>query len=266
VAPNGFSIFDLTGRGIAITGGGGHLGAAMVLAVAQSGGTVVACGRHEAALRSVAQKAMESGAPGHVIPMVADVSTDVGLCSVLNRLDDEVGCIDGWVNNAYSGDGGRLLEVDRQTASDTVEAALTDVLMAVQSVAKRMPRGGSIVNISSMYGIVSPVPAVYRDRPAFHSPAAYGAAKAGVLQLTRYAACELGAVGIRVNAISPGPFPSPPVAAEAPDFTHQLVALVPLGRTGKPEDIAGAVVFLLSDASAYVTGHNLVVDGGWTAW
>jgi gluconate 5-dehydrogenase len=124
---------------------------------------------------------------------------------------------------------------------------------------------GSIINISSMYGTVSPQPTAYRERPQYHNPPAYGAAKAGVQQYTRYAACHLAPHGVRVNGISPGPFPHGQAARDEV-FVAELEKRVPLGRIGRPEEIAGAAVFLLSDAASYITGHNLAVDGGWTAW
>ena len=116
-----------------------------------------------------------------------------------------------------------------------------------------------------MYGLVSPRPATYAAHPAFHSPPSYGAAKAGVVQFTRYAACHYAGDGIRVNSVSPGPFPSPSVQRER-SFVAQLEARVPLGRIGEAHEITGPVAFLLSPLASYVTGHDLVVDGGWTAW
>jgi NAD(P)-dependent dehydrogenase (short-subunit alcohol dehydrogenase family) len=123
----------------------------------------------------------------------------------------------------------------------------------------------SVINIASMYGIVSPDQRVY-DSPQLTNPPFYGSAKAALLQLTRYAACEYAKDRIRVNAISPGPFPRPEVRVNNPELHRLLCARTPLGRTGEPEELRGAAVFLASDAASYITGANLRVDGGWTAW
>ena len=98
------------------------------------------------------------------------------------------------------------------------------------------------------------------------NPPFYGAAKAALLQWTRYLACELGPQGIRVNEISPGAFPSEGFQIANPECARQLIGKVPLGRFGKPSELKGPVVFLASAASSYVNGANLVVDGGWTCW
>jgi gluconate 5-dehydrogenase len=114
--------------------------------------------------------------------------------------------------------------------------------------------------------MVSPDPRIYGSS-GFDNPPQYGVAKAGLIQLTRYLACHLAPEGIRVNSVSPGPFPPiETVAREHPEFLKALENRVPLGRVGKPEEMAGVIVFLASNASSYITGANIPVDGGWTAW
>jgi gluconate 5-dehydrogenase len=198
----------------------------------------------------------------------ADISTDDGVASAIARAETEASEVYGWVNNAYAGAGGTLGHLSREQVEASIAGGLTTVILAVEAVAKRMVARrtrGTIVNIATMYATVSPRPSVYRDNPQFHNPPAYGAAKAGVVQLTRYAACHLAPEGIRVNCVSPGPFPwGAPAASES--FLAELRAQVPLGRVGEAHEVAGAVQFLLSSASSFITGQNLVVDGGWTSW
>lgn len=263
----------LIGRGIGITGGGGHLGRAMALAAARAGARVVIVGRSDAPLEAV-RRAFDEGAgregaggeaAGAITPLVADMSTDDGIERALDAVATFAGSIDGWVNNAYAGSGSLLGSLTRRDVEATLARGLGDVMMATQAASARMAAGGSIVNISSMYGIVSPQPGAYRNHAAYHNPPAYGAAKAGVIAFTRYAAVHLAELGIRVNAIAPGPFPSGEAGADA-GFVAELSRRVPLGRIGRPEELGELLVLLLSDGSSYVTGQTIVVDGGWTAW
>jgi gluconate 5-dehydrogenase len=124
---------------------------------------------------------------------------------------------------------------------------------------------GSIVNIASMYGIVSPDFRAYENDADLLNPPNYGAAKAGIIQLTRYYAVYFAKDDIRVNCVSPGAFPSYDIKKRQ-NFIKKLSDRIPIGRIGNPEELGGAVVFLSSEASSYITGQNLVVDGGWTAW
>jgi NAD(P)-dependent dehydrogenase (short-subunit alcohol dehydrogenase family) len=124
---------------------------------------------------------------------------------------------------------------------------------------------GSIIHFASMYGLVSPDPSIYAPKWNVN-PIDYGAAKAAVLQMTRYQAVMWGKSNVRVNAVVPGPFPNPIGMGADTDFLAKLAAKTALQRVGKAEEIAGAVAFLAADASSYVTGAQIVVDGGWTAW
>ncbi len=128
------------------------------------------------------------------------------------------------------------------------------------AVARQCP--ASVILLGSMYGVVGSYPDAYAGICAA-SPAAYHALKGGIVQLTRHLAVYWAKDGVRVNCLSPGPFPAPQAPAE---LVERLRGKSPMGRTGAPHELKGAIVFLASDASSYMTGQNLIIDGGWTAW
>jgi NAD(P)-dependent dehydrogenase (short-subunit alcohol dehydrogenase family) len=175
------------------------------------------------------------------------------------------------INNAYAGGGGTILTTESDQYRQSFEVTLVAAHNLLRAVLPALRLGveqsgdASVINVASMYGLVSPDLRIY-DSAKGANPPFYGAAKAALIQWTRYAACELGPQGIRVNSISPGPFPSDDVKQTAPDFVERLAKRVPLGRVGIATEIQGPVLFLASPAASYVNGANLVVDGGWTAW
>jgi NAD(P)-dependent dehydrogenase (short-subunit alcohol dehydrogenase family) len=269
ISPAGKALFRLDGKVCLVTGGAGHLGAAMSAALAEAGGHVCILGRTRATLAGLAQRLTDRGLSAEGI--ASDVTMEEDIKSLVADLKRRHGTLDVLVNNAHAGRAGVMTDSKASDYANAIEIAVGAAAELVNAAgellrnAVRTNGDASVINISSMYGMVSPDPRVY-GQSGMDNPPHYGAAKAALLQYTRYAAVHLAPQGIRVNAISPGPFPPEAVQQRDPTFAAALTQKVPMGRLGKPEDLGGAVVFLASSASRFVTGANLPVDGGWTAW
>lgn len=263
----GASRFSLKGRTALVTGATGYLGAQMAAAIAESGGTVLVNSRSVERCTDLVKSLCARGLLAECAAF--DVTSQNEVEGFARRLAGRPLHI--LVNNAYGGGAGsvEVASTDAYSASYdlTVVSAhrlLRTFLPNLRSAASE-PGGASVINVASMYAMVSPDQRIY-DTASGVNPPFYGAAKAALLQWTRYAACEFGAQGIRVNAISPGPFPSQAVQRANPAFIARLEQKVPMGRVGAAEEIRGPILFLASSASSFVNGSNLVVDGGWTAW
>ena len=152
--------------------------------------------------------------------------------------------------------------MSREEFNYTLDGTLSAVFECIKLSLPYLNEEASIVNVSSMYGVVAPDFDAYLDCPEYLNPPHYGAAKAGVIQLTKYYASYLGKRGLRVNAISPGPFPNYTIQ-ENKGFMEELKERTLLDKYGLPEELAGIFVFLMSDAAKFITGQNFSVDGGW---
>jgi NAD(P)-dependent dehydrogenase (short-subunit alcohol dehydrogenase family) len=269
-SPDPAQQFRLDGQVAFLSGATGHLGRSMAEALTGVGAHVILNGRRQDALDALASELTSRG--GRLSVACFDVTDEVAVGEHVARIADRHGRLDVMVNNASSGKTGtlesttpqdfeQLYRVNVVAAFHLLQASLT----LLDASAKLRPGGASVINIASMYGSVSPNPAIYGTSGA-NNPPSYGAAKAGMIQLTRYAACHLASRGIRVNCISPGPFPSALYLERDPGFRAQLESKTPMKRIGHPCELQGPLLFLASDASSYVTGANLPVDGGWTAW
>ncbi|MFC4871506.1 SDR family oxidoreductase [Negadavirga shengliensis] len=254
--------FSLKGKLIWVIGGAGYLGRAVVRFLVQAGARVVCADMGDKAFDFLQNKKWEMA-----IPATVDISLEYKLNQFIEEQTRKLGSPDGVVNLAYASTAKRLEELTGADFDKVNQAGLTAGFLLGRESAKLMAAngGGSLVMFSSMYGMVSPDPKIY-EHPMNPNPIEYGVGKAGIIQMTRYFAMHFGLKKVRCNSISPGPFPNPSVKEQHPDFVERLGKKTVLGRVGEVKEIAGAVCFLLSPASSYITGHNLVVDGGWTCW
>ncbi len=256
-------LFDLTGRVALITGASGWLGSAMAAALAEAGADVVVASRDaERGKLAAAKLAADKGNRHHVV--VLDQLDDQSIQNGFAAAVSAAGKVDILINNAHAADAHDLTNVTAEQFNRVLANATGWFLLARQLRDHVVGRGapGSIVNIGSMYGQVGSYPDSYEDICAA-SPVSYHTLKSGIIHMTRHLAVYWARDRIRVNCLSPGPFPSPQAP---PGLAERLETKSPLGRMGQPYELKGALLLLASGAGSYITGQNLTVDGGWTAW
>jgi len=275
--PNVWDQFKLDGRVIIITGGAGLLGREYAHALAQAGAHVVVVDINGEGVTQVAASVTQKTGV-RALGIQVDVSDKTAITTMVQRTIAEFDCIDGLVNNAaidpkFEGERAKehttlFEEYPLELWNQSLAVNLTGMFLCTQAVAPAMLiRGrGSIVNISSIYGLVGPDQRLYeRDdpqAPKLYKPVDYVVAKSAVMGLTRYLAAYWKDKGIRVNTLTLGAV----FNQHEEEFVRRYSARTPLGRMADKFEYCGALLFLLSDASSYMTGSNLVVDGGWTAW
>lgn len=257
------NIFSLDGKEVWVLGGAGYLGQPTVSVLATLGARVL-CVDLENRAQTFVQNA---GLGNRVAAASLDVRDGVAVKAFVDEQIKARGVPHGLVNLTFASTGRKLEELTEKEFDVVNHGGLTSAFLVAREVGMEMAklRRGSIVLFSSMYGSVSPDPKAY-EAPMNKNPIEYGVTKAGIIQMTRYLAVHWGKENVRCNCISPGPFPNPNVQRDHPQFVERLAQKSPMGRIGKSPEIAGTVAYLLSDAASYVTGQNLFVDGGWTAW
>ncbi|HLC49739.1 MAG TPA: SDR family oxidoreductase [Candidatus Andersenbacteria bacterium] len=243
---------QLTGKIILITGGSGFLGEHFTNALKADGATVISTDREHA-------------------DIALDVTSKASISSVFNQIIETYGKIDVVINNAAI-DPKFDAQADKNAAlfenypeehiKKSLEVNLLGYTLVAQEAIKRMliQKSGNIINVSSIYGVVGPDQNIYPE--GTQKPVDYFITKGGVVMLTKFLATTYGCKGIRSNTLTLGGV----FKEHGKDFTDKYGARTPLGRMANPEEVGGPMVFLASDASSYMTGANLIVDGGWTAW
>ena len=260
-------LFNLKEKVAIITGGAGHLGTAISEALAEAGANVVIASRNVDNCKALAKKLSQNYPKA--IGLKLDINSEESIFKLVEEVISKFGRLDILFNNAISGKSRKELEqMPVEEFESTLHGGLTSYFCMIKACVPHIKKigKGSIVNIASMYGFIAPHFEIYRDKDEYFSPVNYHACKGGVVQMTRYMASYFAKDNIRVNTISPGPFPGPQIIQESPWFEEELAHQNPMNRIGKPWELKGAALFLASDASTYITGHNLVVDGGWTIW
>lgn len=236
---------------VIITGGSGLIGRELVDDIRSKGGTPIN-----------ADIGVETNLPTGALQM--DITNDQSIQNGIDLIVSRYGRIDGLVNNAYPRTidwGAKFEDINPESWRSNVNMQLNSYFVCCQKVLRIMSlkKSGVIINIASIYGVVGNDFSLYEEYGGT-SPAAYSAIKGGLINFTRYLASYYGKKGIRVNCVSPGGI----FDNQHPSFISRYEAKVPLGRLGNPADIAPAVSFLLSDEARYITGQNLIVDGGFT--
>ncbi len=263
------SIFDLTGKTAIITGAAGNLGPSFANALANFGANVALLDLHEDRLDKLSNDICSSTKVSSTYH-VCDLTNSEAVKNTVHQIVTDHGMIDVLINNAQAKDAIVCFE-NASLADWRITSAINEeaVFLTSQAVGLQMikqQKGGSIINISSIYGIMAPDHRIYQDAnfggSSMGSPAVYSYTKAGLIGLTRYLSTYWAHHNIRVNALTPGGVES----SQSDNFKRQYNDRVPLQRMAQPLDLAGALVFLASDASAYMTGQNLVLDGGLSAW
>jgi NAD(P)-dependent dehydrogenase (short-subunit alcohol dehydrogenase family) len=237
---------------VIVTGGSGLIGSSILEYIRASGGIGINADLH-------VSDDFECG------NLNCDVTNVESVSSALNKIKLKYGKIDGFVNNAYprtSDWGLKFEDIPLDSWKQNVDLQLNSVFICSQVILEFMKDQGygSIVNIASIYGVVGPTFNVYANT-GMTMPAAYSAIKGGVINFSRYLASYFGQYNLRINCVSPGGI----FDNQNPIFVENYSQNVPMRRMGYPEDISPAVGFLLSDESSYITGQNIIVDGGWTS-
>jgi NAD(P)-dependent dehydrogenase (short-subunit alcohol dehydrogenase family) len=256
--------FSVKGLNILLTGATGYLGRQMSLALANAGANMFINSSNLQRLSELEKEMQSMGLKVHSAHF--NIRSQIEINNFFSNVP--VKHFNVVINNAYSGSSGGVFSTDTKNFEDSFEVGVTAPFLISKlaipflRTASSRREVASIINIASMYGVIAPKFDIYQDEASYNSPN-YGASKAALIHLTKYMGAQLAPEGIRVNCISPGPFPSLK-AQENQKLVSGICQKSPFKRIGRPDELLGAVFFLASHSSSYVTGSNIAVDGGWT--
>jgi len=257
---NALDLFRLEGKTAIVTGGGRGLGRYMAEALSDAGAAVVLCSRKIEPLEEV-QREIEAGG-GKALAVECDVTDEESVEKVVSAAEESFGSVDIVVNNSGATWGAPPEEMPLDRFDQVMRVNVRGTFLMSQAAGRRMIEagaGGAIINISSVAGLVG-------GHPDFMQTVGYNSSKGAIISMTRDLATSWARHNITVNAIAPGWFPTRMSGGLIQKFEEEMLAGIPLGRFGTPEDLKGVVIFLASPSASYITGQTVVVDGGATAW
>lgn len=254
-------LFNLKGKTALITGGAGYLGTEMCEVLAEQGANIIIASRDDAKCQKLADR-LKLEYPSQIFTALKlDLMDKNSIRETVSNIER----LDILINNAWSGNKNSFETISDEDWEYDIDMSLNSVFRLVKATQHLLKDSrGVILNTASMYGHVAPDYRLYNDEK-YTNPPSYGAAKAAVIQFSKYLASFLAPYEIRVNCISPGPFPFPETQKDK-EFMTRLGSKNPMNRIGQPHELKGVVALLCSDASSYITGQNICVDGGWTSW
>ena len=244
---------NLKGKNVIVTGGSGLLGKEIIKSLCKYGANVINIDKN-----SIDDK--------NIYFFQCDLTDENQVISCIDEIINKFSVIHALVNNAYPRTidwGNKFEDIEFTSWKKNVDMQLNSLFLLTKIILNHMKNNkkGSIVNIASIYGVVGSDFSIYENTDGMTSPAAYSAIKGGIINFTRYLSSYFGKYNIRVNCISPGGI----IDNQNDNFIKNYSKRVPLKRLAKPDEIAPSVTFLISDLSTYITGHNLIIEGGWTA-
>jgi len=260
------ALFSMSKKNVLIIGGAGYLGKAMSSSLSELGANIIIASRDKKKGELAVRILKKNG--GHkVFFHPVDITSEKSILElkkiVVKKFKNK---LDVLINSGWSGKKNTFESTSEEDWKYDIDTCLNGVFKSIKIFLPLLKKSkGNILNIGSAYAHVAPDYRMY-DSPKYSNPPSYGAAKAGVVQLTKYCASFFSKDKIRVNCISPGAYPFPKTIKENPAFIKRLSAKCPSNRIGYPEDLKGVVALLCSDAGAFITGQNICIDGGWSIW